>query len=122
MNCMRMPFQEIGSCRPLPVTAGRPRRMAPAPFTPARALRLPTSGLVCLLTATGALIGAPPGDAVIALVAAPVAGTAALEEVPRSVGEAAAGALDALDEADRTRAEEAPVHPAGAVRQEYAHP
>jgi hypothetical protein len=165
-----------------------------APFTPARALLLLTSGLTCLLTAAAALIGALVGGGLVALAAA--AGTAvvaltcsfwarrramthfaaahrqagvrgyaegiahgvllhvtvyesavfprsgpagvtpeerlarrtiayrmaALEEVPRSVREAAADALAALDEADRARAEEALTHLAGTVRREYARP
>lgn len=47
-----------------------------APLTPARALLLLTSGLVCLLTASGALIGALFGGARIALVAGVCAGAA----------------------------------------------
>ncbi|GAA3831845.1 hypothetical protein ACFS5L_44830 [Streptomyces phyllanthi] len=165
-----------------------------APFTPARALLLLTTGLVCLLTAAGALIGALLGGAVAASAAgagtgaAGLAGSflvrrralagfataqreagvrgyaegiahgvllhvtvyeaavfprsgpagvtpeerlarrtiayrmAALEEVPRRVREAAADALAALDEADRSRAEETLARLAGAVRQEYARP
>ncbi|MFI9648201.1 hypothetical protein ACIHAA_18140 [Streptomyces sp. NPDC052040] len=45
-----------------------------APITPARALRLLVLGLVCLTTASGALIGTLLGGARIALVAAAVAG------------------------------------------------
>jgi hypothetical protein len=47
-----------------------------APITPARALLLLTSGVVCLLTASGALIGALFGGAAVALVTAAGAGAA----------------------------------------------
>ncbi|MGW1161578.1 hypothetical protein ACWD5Q_21890 [Streptomyces sp. NPDC002513] len=47
-----------------------------APITPARALRLLLTGLVCLTTASGALVGALLGGARIALVAAAGAGAA----------------------------------------------
>ncbi|MGV9245690.1 hypothetical protein [Streptomyces sp. NPDC003710] len=47
-----------------------------APITPARALRLLVTGLVCLTTASGALIGALFGGARIALAAAVCAGAA----------------------------------------------
>lgn len=165
-----------------------------APFPPARALLLLTIGLICLMTATGAIVGALLGGALLALMAATSAGAAglvgsflvrgralagfaaaqreaelrgygegiahgvllhifvyeaavfprsgpagvtseermarrtiayrmaALEEVPRRVREAAADALAALDEGDRTRSEEALAQLAGAVRQEYARP
>ncbi|MGW4517067.1 hypothetical protein ACWEO4_34940 [Streptomyces sp. NPDC004393] len=167
---------------------------AMAPITPARALRLLVTGLVCLTTASGALLGALLGGARIALVAAAAAGAAtalvtfffrrralvhfaaarqqagvrgyaegiahgvllhiavyeaavfprtgptgvtpeeraarrtvayrmaALDEVPRPVREAAADALGALDDADRTRAEDALAHLASTVRQEYVRP
>ncbi|MET7607658.1 hypothetical protein ABZS96_35470 [Streptomyces avermitilis] len=165
-----------------------------APITPARALLLLVCGLVCLLTASGALIGALFGGATAALVAAACASAvgllatllvrrralahfaaaqreagvrgyaegiahgvllhvaayeaavfpqtgptgvtpeeraarrtvayrmAALEEVPRLVREAAADALAVLDEADRTRAEEALAQLASVVRRQYARP
>ncbi|WP_055491090.1 hypothetical protein [Streptomyces sp. TP-A0356] len=163
-------------------------------ITPARALLLLVSGLVCLTTASGALIGALYGGARSALIAAVCAGaggalgtlffrrralahfatarrqagargyaegiahgvllhvaayeaavfprtgpagvtpeeraarrtlayrTAALDEVPQPVREAAADALAVLDAADRTGAEEALAQLAVAVRQEYARP
>lgn len=49
-----------------------------APFTPTRALFLLTTGLVCLTTATGAIVGALLGGAVLALPAAAGAGAAGL--------------------------------------------
>lgn len=49
-----------------------------APFTPTRALMLLTGGLVCLLTATGAFVGALFGGLGTALLAAAGAGLAAL--------------------------------------------
>ncbi|MFD1656699.1 hypothetical protein ACFSL4_00225 [Streptomyces caeni] len=48
-----------------------------APITPTRALLLLVSGLVCLITASGALIGSLFGGARVALVAAACAGAAA---------------------------------------------
>jgi hypothetical protein len=49
-----------------------------APLTPTRALLLLTIGLVCLMTATGAIVGALAGGAVAASTAAAGAGTAGL--------------------------------------------
>ncbi|GGZ95120.1 hypothetical protein [Streptomyces bluensis] len=163
-------------------------------LAPARVLLLLTIGLICLMTATGAIVGALLGGAFLALIAAASAGAAglvgsalvrrralagfalaqreaglrgyaegiahgvllhisvyeaavfprsgpagvtpeerlarrtiayrmaALEEVPRRVREAAADALAALDEADRTRAQDTLAQLAGVVRQEYARP
>ncbi|WP_406307732.1 hypothetical protein [Streptomyces griseoaurantiacus] len=164
------------------------------PLTPARALLLLVSGLACLTTASGALVGALFGGPATALLAAACAGgaglagslfarrralahfaaaqrragaqgyaegiahgvlahvtayeaavfpctgpggvtpeervarrtvayrTAALEEVPQPVREAAADALAVLDEADRAAARDALARLATLVRQEYARP
>jgi hypothetical protein len=165
-----------------------------APLTPARALLLLVTGLVCLTTASGALIGALFGGPATTLVTAACAGTtglatalfarrralthfaaaqrragaqgyaegiahgvlahitayeaavfpctgpdgvtpqervarrtvayrtAALDEVPQPVREAAADALAVLDEADRPAARDALARLAALVRQEYARP
>lgn len=49
-----------------------------APFTPARAIVLLTTGLVCLMTATGSLVGVLLGGAVVGLVTAAGAASAGL--------------------------------------------
>jgi hypothetical protein len=56
------------------VTAGTLHAMTQ--ITPARALLLLVGGLICLTTASGAMIGALFGDALVALVAAACAGAA----------------------------------------------